>query len=322
MFVRRCAPGKGLRYTMNSTQLLYFVETVNNNSMRKAAKILQTTQPNVSNSISALEREIGVQLLIRSNRGIELTKEGQRFYTIAVGVTDRMAVLKSMFAKEEHETGTTVLNIATNPSQITTEILAEMNETASYDRFLITVRNLTVPACADSVHSGESEIGIVFITSGYDSQYKNYFKECELEYFTTSVCSCVVNVGRKNPFYDRESITRHEIIRYPLARFVEDELSYLDFSISSDGIGLGDNHKVYYFNSDAQILSFVAQTDAYKVGYSWCGETYERFGIRCLKIVPDDGIPLELGWIKRKGHGLSAAATRFIRTFEERYGDK
>ncbi|MBQ8536102.1 MAG: LysR family transcriptional regulator, partial [Clostridia bacterium] len=156
---------------MNSTQLLYFVEAVKNNSMRKAAKVLNTTQPNVSSSIAALERETGVRLLVRTNKGIELTHEGQRFYSIALGVTDRMVVLKRMF-HVTNESENFILNIASNPSLITTEVLAELQKNNPYERFIITVRNHSVMACANSVRAAESEIGIVFITSGYNTHYK------------------------------------------------------------------------------------------------------------------------------------------------------
>lgn len=305
---------------MNNSQLQYFVETVKNGSMRKAAKVLNTTQPNISASISMLEKEVGATLLIRSNKGIGLTPEGQKFFTIAEGVTERLSVLRNMFLTKK-PANHLILNIATNPSQVTTEVLAELQKDLVSDNYYITVRNYSVQKCASSVQSLESEIGIVFITSGYGPSYKAYFSELGLEYFSTSIRSCCVNVGRLNPYYDRDSVTRDEIIRFPIARFIEDELSYLDFSITEEGISIGDNPKVYYFNSDSQILSFVAQTDAYKVGYPWCKEAYERFGIHCLKIVPDYGIPLEMGWIKRKGYDLSAPAAEFIQRFENKYRD-
>ncbi|MBQ8536125.1 MAG: hypothetical protein IJ461_01805, partial [Clostridia bacterium] len=142
-----------------------------------------------------------------------------------------------------------------------------------------------------------------------------------LDYTPTSIKPYCINIGPNNPYYHQETITRQEIIQFPIARFIEDELSYLDFSISTEGIGMGNNHRVYYFNSDAQILDFVAQTNAYKVGNPWCREAYEEKGIRCLALVPDDGLPLELGWIKRKGHSLSPAACRFLEIFEKRFRD-
>ncbi len=45
-----------------------------------AADALHNSQPNVSRTIRLLEHDLGCQLLIRSNRGISLTPEGERLY--------------------------------------------------------------------------------------------------------------------------------------------------------------------------------------------------------------------------------------------------
>lgn len=45
-----------------------------------AADALHNSQPNVSRAIRLLEHDLGCQLLIRSNRGITLTPEGERLY--------------------------------------------------------------------------------------------------------------------------------------------------------------------------------------------------------------------------------------------------
>lgn len=46
-----------------------------------AAEALHNSQPNVSRTIRLLEHDLGCQLLIRSNRGISLTPEGERLYS-------------------------------------------------------------------------------------------------------------------------------------------------------------------------------------------------------------------------------------------------
>lgn len=303
---------------MNSTQLLYFVEAVKNNSMRKAAKFLNITQPNMSASIAALEKEVGVKLLIRSNKGIELTREGQKFYSVALGVTERMDVLRNMFLVE-NDPQSVILNIASKSSQIVTDLLARVHKSHAREHFCVTVRNLTIYECANSVSRAQSEIGIVISSSGYGSFYRKHYEEVGLEYTPISVKPYCINISRHNPYFERDCVTRQEIIQFPIARLIEDEFSYLDFSISTEGIGMGNNNRVYYFNSDSQVIDFISQTDAYKVGNPWCPNAYEARGIRCLNLVPDDGLPLELGWIKRKGYDLSAAARDFIGLLEETY---
>ncbi|ASP74370.1 hypothetical protein CDO28_23505 (plasmid) [Sinorhizobium meliloti] len=53
----------------------------------RAAAILAMAQPALSVQIQTLERELGVQLLTRSTRRVQLTKPGEVFYERCIGVS-------------------------------------------------------------------------------------------------------------------------------------------------------------------------------------------------------------------------------------------
>ena len=65
---------------MRIEQLSYFISVVEHGSINKAAQYLYVSQPTLSSAIISLEKEIGVNLLIRSNNGIVLTKYGEIVY--------------------------------------------------------------------------------------------------------------------------------------------------------------------------------------------------------------------------------------------------
>lgn len=68
---------------MNLYYLKSFYVTVQNNSISKAAKLLHLTQPGLSLQLQSLEKDLNVCLLIRSNKGIELTEAGQVLFDYA-----------------------------------------------------------------------------------------------------------------------------------------------------------------------------------------------------------------------------------------------
>lgn len=65
---------------MKLDQLRYFVQVVENRSFNQAAKNLYMTQPALTASIQALEEELNITLLHRSNRGTFPTEYGLRIY--------------------------------------------------------------------------------------------------------------------------------------------------------------------------------------------------------------------------------------------------
>ncbi|MFZ7102344.1 MAG: LysR substrate-binding domain-containing protein [Peptococcaceae bacterium] len=71
---------------MNLEYLKTFYLAVKSNSISKAAKILNMSQPGVSIQIQALERELNSKLLDRSNKGVELTEAGQIVYDYAISI--------------------------------------------------------------------------------------------------------------------------------------------------------------------------------------------------------------------------------------------
>lgn len=60
-------------------RIFYYVAKYKN--LTQAAEILHNNQPNISRTIKQMEQEMGCKLLVRSNRGISLTPEGEQVYS-------------------------------------------------------------------------------------------------------------------------------------------------------------------------------------------------------------------------------------------------
>ena len=68
-------------------QIQHFQTIVQENSFTKAAELCHISQSGISQSIKALEDEIGAKLLKRKNRAFELTEAGEHFYKKSLIIT-------------------------------------------------------------------------------------------------------------------------------------------------------------------------------------------------------------------------------------------
>lgn len=65
---------------MRISSLRYFYEVAELKSISKVSKDLHISQPALSHQLFKLEKDLGVKLFERSNRGVELTNEGEILY--------------------------------------------------------------------------------------------------------------------------------------------------------------------------------------------------------------------------------------------------
>lgn len=68
-------------------QIVHFQRVVQENSFTEAAELCHISQSAISQSIKALEDEIGVKLITRKNRKFELTEAGAHFYKKSLVIT-------------------------------------------------------------------------------------------------------------------------------------------------------------------------------------------------------------------------------------------
>ncbi|MBB3444183.1 LysR family transcriptional regulator [Rhizobium sp. BK379] len=81
---------------MDLRQLTYFVAVAQELHFGRAAARVNITQSGLSDAILALEKELGVQLLLRTTRRVELTRAGASFYERSVRMISELELSKEI----------------------------------------------------------------------------------------------------------------------------------------------------------------------------------------------------------------------------------
>lgn len=142
-------------------RIFYYVAKYGN--MTQAAQALCNNQPNISRTVRLLEHALGCTLLIRSNRGIVLTPEGERLFAHV-----KIAVEQLMSAEEELSLSSGLMNgvvtVGTSETALRMVLLPALNAFRSrYPGVQIRIRShLTTPAL-ESVKNGLVDFAVVVI---------------------------------------------------------------------------------------------------------------------------------------------------------------
>ena len=140
-------------------RIFYYVAKYKNLTL--AAEILHSNQPNLSRTIKLLEQELECQLLLRSNRGISLTPEGEKLYSHV-----KIAIEQLQSAEEElkmvtglHQGTITVGASETALRLALLPVLSKFKKTHSNIR--IRIRNHLTTQAIESVKNGSVDFSVI-----------------------------------------------------------------------------------------------------------------------------------------------------------------
>lgn len=88
---------------MELYQLKTFVKVADEGNLTRASEALFTSQPAISGQIKALEEGLGIQLFIRSSKGMLLTPAGRKLYQQARVTLDAAEQMKRQAQSLQNE---------------------------------------------------------------------------------------------------------------------------------------------------------------------------------------------------------------------------
>ncbi|HZZ46039.1 MAG TPA: LysR family transcriptional regulator [Pseudonocardia sp.] len=146
---------------MELREMRVFVAIAETGGLSSAARRLHLSQPAVSHTVGAIERELGVQLLVRTRTGVELTEIGATLLTEARAVLARYEQAIATVT-ESGPSGTTELRIGV-PLELPHELLSAplASLAAEFPATKIRARHLSTSAQLAALRAGELDVGLL-----------------------------------------------------------------------------------------------------------------------------------------------------------------
>lgn len=139
--------------------IFYYVAKYKN--LTQAAEVLHNNQPNISRTIKLLEHEMGCKLLIRSNRGISLTPEGERLYShVKIAVEQLQSAESEILASTGLQQG--IVTIGASETALRLLLLPVLNRfKKNYPEIRIRISNHLTSQAIESVKNALVDFAVV-----------------------------------------------------------------------------------------------------------------------------------------------------------------
>jgi len=164
---------------VNLVQIEAFAKVAGLRSFSGAAKELLLTQPMVSTHISNLEEELGVQLLSRTTKSVDLTADGEKIYPYARQMSDLSRAIRELSRDRSPAAEDRILTIAasTVPARyLVPQILAEYSLHRPSAQFRV-VESDSRGVIAD-ITEGRADLGFVgTMRSGGLCRYTPFYQD-------------------------------------------------------------------------------------------------------------------------------------------------
>lgn len=291
-------------------QLKYFMVSADVSSFSEAAKILFTTQSNVSKAIMALEKSLGVKLFYREARGISLTAQGKNVYHYASRILEGVDELKNMTNTVKAEW----LNISSNPSSWFARRFTEFYN-AHYDEHLhCRVQNASVGEIMNRVRDCKDELGFVYVLGHQQASFRYELKRHHLEFVELAQVEAMLYLGKEHPFYGRNDIGQEELDQLRYVQIYQDEFTSGRNWVLRDqrDCELTDMDVAVVTNSDYIMEMMLTESKLANISSTYLSKD----GNPAVK----QGIPLEqeesqgiYGYVKRKDEKLGKMAEEFVK---------
>lgn len=202
---------------MNIEQLQYICMVAKTNSITIAAENLYVTQQTISKAINKLENELGVVLMIRSHKGVQLTEVGKTFVEKANQIVQ---AFQELYDSTYVSTGSNLTGqVRIYQTSYVSHLLSSRfltNMRRQYPKAHIIIEEKLTAEILEEVRNKPDSIAVIQAVNrntglGRIEEYETWL-DCE-EIFRDTIVACVAS---NNVLAKKESVSLKELAKYPV----------------------------------------------------------------------------------------------------------
>lgn len=293
---------------MTLQQMNYIMEIDRSGSMNKAAQSLFVSQSALSSAILEVEKELGITIFRRSNRGIMLTDDGRELLNQISPIVEQNRRL-SRYYSQRRDTDRVHLSVSAQRYPFCAKAFVDYLNSLGQKPLQLSLKETDMAAVIADVADGTSELGVIFISDRTERFIIRSLEEKNLVFKPLVTLHPHVFMRKGHPLSEHPSLTMDQLRPYPHVVFTQSEsnLNYAEEAVYGSGM---DFDRLVYVSDRASIYNIMVHTDCVSTGSGVLPEGYADE--RLIAVPLCDACDMRLGTVHRRHHRLSDAENQFI----------
>ena len=274
--------------------------------MNAAAEKLFVTQPSLSNAVKELEKELGIEIFLRSSRGISLSAEGAEFLGYARQVVEQAELLEQRYT--DKKPSRRLFSVSTQHYAFSVNAFVNLIREYNQNEYEFTLRETQTHDIIEDVKNLRSEIGVLYLNDFNEKVLLKILRESNLGFHPLFEAKPHVFVSNAHPLSGRASVRLEDLTPYPCLSF--EQGVYNSFYYSEEILSTVYHPKSILVSDRATLFNLLIGLDGYTISTGILSEDLNGKNIISIPLISDEII--RVGYIAQKGIGLSAMADAYI----------
>lgn len=291
---------------MTLQQLKYIIAIAECSSITSAAQKLLVAQPSLSKSVSELEKEMGITIFCRNNRGVYLSDEGSKFLSYARQVVEQAELLEQQYKKKE--TIRRVFSISAQHYAFVVNAFVALVKEYGESKYEFTLRESRTHDIIEDVRTSRSELGVLFLSIFNREVVLRILHNADLKFSSLFIAKPHVFVSRDNPLSHKKKVTLDDLKVFP--RLTYEQGINNSFYYSEELHSTEESPKSIIVTDRATLFNLLIGLNGYTISSGILSSDLNGTDIVSIPLESDE--IMEIGYISPTDRPLSAVSERYL----------
>lgn len=291
---------------MTLQQLKYIITIAECGSITSAAQKLLVAQPSLSRSVAELEKEMGITIFYRNNRGVFLSDEGARFLSYARQVMEQADLLEQQY--KQKETVRRVFSISAQHYAFVVNAFVALVKEYGENKYEFTLRESKTYDIIEDVRTSRSELGVLFLSKFNREVILRIVHHADLEFVPLFTATPHVFVSRENPLAEKTSVSLGDLQAFP--RLTYEQGINNSFYYSEELHSTEESPKSIIVTDRATLFNLLIGLEGYTISSGILSSDLNGTDIISIPLESDES--MEIGYIAPTDRPLSPVSERYL----------